>query len=299
MANSKTTLDELRRRLDDIDDQVHDLLMRRTEIVEQVAAEKRGNNVPALRPGREAMILRRLAGRHAGSFPLPSLVRMWREMLAATVAMQTKFAVAVYLPKDSSGYWDLARDHFGSHTPMTPYRSIGQVIRAVTDGLANVGILPMPHEDDADPWWRFFVSDDEATPRVLARLPFAGRGNARSDGGDALAVGSGTLEATGDDHSLIVFETRGAISRARIFSALAASKLTCTFFADYKPSRESALNLIELSDFVLPGDPRLAQFKTHISATTAVERILSLGSYATPLSMSNAAQATPLRTRRS
>jgi chorismate mutase / prephenate dehydratase len=299
MANSKTTLDELRRRLDDIDDNVHDLLMKRAEIVEQVAATKRGSNVPALRPGREAIILRRLAGRHAGSFPFPALVRMWREMLSATVAMQTNFAVAVYLPRGGSGYWDLARDHFGSHTPMTPYQSIGQVIRAVTDGLANVGILPMPHEDDPDPWWRFFVSDDEATPRILARLPFAGRGNARSDSGDALAVGSGTLEATGADHSVIVFETHGAISRARIFSALEASKLTCTFFADYKPSRETALNLIELSDFVLPDDPRLAHFKTHISATAAVERILSLGSYATPLSMNKAAQATSSRTGRS
>jgi hypothetical protein len=224
---------------------------------------------------------------------------MWREMLAATVAMQAKFAVAAYVPPDGNGYWDLARDHFGSHTPMTAYQSIGQVIRAVTEGQASVGVLPMPHEDDPDPWWRFFVSDDEATPRVLARLPFSGRGNARSDGDDALAVGRGTLEATGSDHSLIVFETDGAISRARIFSGLAASKLTCTFFADYKTSRETALNLIELQDFVLPGDPRLLQFKAHVGTTTEVKRILSLGSYATPLSMGRTAQTISLRTRRS
>jgi chorismate mutase / prephenate dehydratase len=299
MTNSKTTLDELRRRLDGIDDQVHDLLMRRAEIVQEVSAEKKGNNVPALRPGREAVILRRLAKRHTGSFPLPSLVRMWREMLAATVAMQTNFAVAVYLPEDSSGYWDLARDHFGSHTPMTPYRSIGQVIRAVTDGQASIGILPVPLEDDPDPWWRFFVSDDEATPRILARLPFAGRGNARSDGGDALAVGCGALEATGADHSLIVFETHGAISRARIFSGLAASKLECTFFADFKPSEEIALNLVELTDFVLPDDPRLAQFTAQISATTAVERVVSLGSYAVPLAIDQSARATTPRSGRS
>jgi len=61
-----------------------------------------------------------------------ALVRMWREMLAATVGMQSNFAVAVYAPDAATGYWDLARDHFGSHTPMTAYHSIGQVIRAVT-----------------------------------------------------------------------------------------------------------------------------------------------------------------------
>src|SRR6185312_4896735 len=95
MSDSTSSLDDLRRRIDEIDDQVHDLLMQRTRIVEAVAAAKKGNSIPALRPGREAVILRRLAGRHNGPFPRSALVRMWREMLAATVGMQTKFAVAV------------------------------------------------------------------------------------------------------------------------------------------------------------------------------------------------------------
>jgi chorismate mutase/prephenate dehydratase len=292
MPSNKTTLDDLRQRIDEIDDQVHDLLMQRTAVVEAIAAEKRGNAVPALRPGREAVILRRLMSRHTGRFPRAALVRMWREMLAATVGMQTKFAVAVYAPSDTSGYWDLARDHFGSHTTMAAYNSIGQVIRAVTDRQASIGILPMPQEDDADPWWRFFVASDDSAPRILARLPFAGRGNARSDGGDALAVGSGSLEPTGADCSLIVIETRGEISRARIFACLAAGNLPCTFFAAFKPTQDSTLNLVELGDFVLPDDPRLAQVADQINATATVDRIVSLGSYAAPLVLNDGAAAT-------
>src|SRR5258708_35626567 len=112
-------------------------------------------------------------------------------MLAATVGMQGNFAAAVYAPSAASGYWDLARDHFGSHTPMTAYHSIGQVIRAVTDKQASIGILPMPSEGDGDPWWRFIVPSDAAAPRVLARLPIRVRRHARSGGGDARVVGSG------------------------------------------------------------------------------------------------------------
>jgi chorismate mutase len=286
MPSSKTHLEDLRQQIDEIDDQLHDLLMKRTGIVEAIAAEKSGK-LPALRPGREAMILRRLAERHAGPFPKGALVRMWREMLAAMVGMQTKFAVAVFMPDEASGYWDLARDHFGSHTPMTAYHSIGQVIRAVTEGQASIGILPMPQEDDADPWWRFFVASDESAPRVLARLPFAGRGSARGDAGDVLAVGSGALEATGDDRSLIVIETRGEISRARIFSGIAAGTLTCSFFAAFKPAADTTLNLLELTDFVRPDDPRLLQCAQHIGATATVDRIVSLGSYAAPLVSTN------------
>jgi chorismate mutase len=289
MASSKTTLDDLRRRIDEIDDQVHDLLMQRTAVVEAIGAQKQDSKIPALRPGREAVILRRLMSRHSGRFPRAALVRMWREMLSATVGLQAKFGVAVYAPGEASGYWDLARDHFGSHTSMVAYHSIGQVIRAVTDGQANIGILPMPQEDDADPWWRFFVASDDSAPRILARLPFAGRGNARSDGGDALAVGSGSLEPTGNDCSLIVIETRGEISRARIFSSLAVGKLTCSFFAAFKPTQDSTLNLIELTDFVLPNDPRLVKVAENIGATATVDRIVSLGSYATPLVLNGGA----------
>src|ERR1700730_11841719 len=87
MSSNKPTLDDLRRQIDAIDDQLHDLIMRRTEVVEAIGKEKKDGKVPPSRPGREAIILRRVAARHSGNFPAVALVRMWREMLAATVGM--------------------------------------------------------------------------------------------------------------------------------------------------------------------------------------------------------------------
>ena len=98
-----------------------------------------------------------------------------------------------------------------------------------------------------------------------------------------LAVGSGALEPTGADRSLIVIETTGEVSRARLFSALAASGLTCSFFAAFDPGGGAKLNLVELTDFVPPDDNRLATFREQVGG--AVERILSLGSYAAPLAL--------------
>ncbi|MBV9521820.1 MAG: chorismate mutase [Alphaproteobacteria bacterium] len=282
---SSDSLDDLRHRIDEIDDRLHDLLMARAEIVETIAAQKRRGGVAVFRPGREAAILRRLVARHAGKFPPSAMVRMWREMLAGAVGLQAEFAVAVFVAEPGSGYWDLARDHFGSHSAMTPYHSTSQVIRAVTDGLATVGILPMPQEGDADPWWRAIVSSDESTPRILARLPFAGRGNARSEGGDALVVGSGALEPTGEDRSLVVVETRGDISRGRLFAEFAAAGLACTFFASIESGPGTNLNLLELGDFLAAEDPRLTSFRNH--AGPAVERIVLLGGYAAPLALGN------------
>src|SRR5919197_3024524 len=91
----------LRRRLDEIDDHLQDLLIDRAEIVSLVAASKKDGNQPAFQPAREAEIIRRLARRHRGSFPVANLVRMWREMLAATVGLQSPFSVAVFAPQCS------------------------------------------------------------------------------------------------------------------------------------------------------------------------------------------------------
>src|SRR5437763_16577164 len=123
-----------------------------------VADKRGGDSLPAHRPCGDVESIPRLVRRGKGAFPAATLIRMWRELLAATVRLQSSFAVAVYAPPQAPGYWDLARDHYGSHTPIVPYRSTSQVIGAVMDGQAAVGVLPMPAEDDRDPWWRQLLS---------------------------------------------------------------------------------------------------------------------------------------------
>jgi len=281
MLPTLSDLEELRRSLDEIDDKLHDLLIKRAEVVSVVATSKREGNLAAFQPGREAQIIRRLVDRHYGAFPVATLVRMWREMLAATVQLQSLFAVAVFAPIESQGFWDLARDHYGSHTPMSAYRSIGQVIRAVTEGQASVGVLPMPQEGETDPWWRHLLSKDEDVPRVVARLPFGACGNARNGGADALAIGRGMQQETGRDRVLLATESSTDISRGQIFRTLSSLGLVCTFFASFEHS-DSALNLIEVDGFVRITDPRLDSFRRQLGG--ALRRLLPVGGYAIPLS---------------
>jgi chorismate mutase / prephenate dehydratase len=288
MLPTPSELVELRRRLDEIDDKLHDLLIERAEIVSVVAASKREGNLAAFQPGREAQIIRRLVDRHHGVFPVGTLVRMWREMLAATVRLQSPFAVAVFAPIESQGFWDLARDHYGSHTPMSAYRSIGQVIRAVTEGQASIGVLPMPQEGETDPWWRHLLSKDTDAPRVVARLPFGARGNARSQCADAFAIGRGAQPETGRDRVLLTAETSADISRDRIFRTLSSLGLVCTFFASYEHTG-SALNLIEIEGFVPITDPRLDSFRVQLGS--ALHRLLPFGGYAIPLSAAELAKS--------
>lgn len=289
MSDSTSDLEQLRRRIDEIDGRLHDLLIERIDVVSRVAASKRSDGgVAAHQPAREAEIIRRLVARNHGGLPPAPLVRMWRELLGATVGLQKSVTIAVYAPTDAPGFWDLARDHYGSHTPMLPFRTTGQVIHAVTQGQAAIGVLPMPEEEDPDPWWPHLLSASRQAPHVIARLPFGGRGNARTDGADALAIGSGDDQPTDRDRTLIATENAPDISRGRMFSTLAGLGLDCTFMASWE-QRDGANTLIEIGGFVQIGDPRLERLRLQLGAD--LYRLMRFGGYAMPLSPAELAPA--------
>jgi chorismate mutase / prephenate dehydratase len=286
MAPTPASLDDLRARIDAIDQQLHDLIMQRAELMEGVAEAKRSGSLPMLRPGREAQVMRRLVARHQGRFPVASLVRIWRELVCGALVIQGEFAVAVYAPENDGGYWDLARDHFCGGAPMTAHRSLGEVVRAVTEGRATVGVLPVPEEGaDQESWWRFLAASDTANAHVVARLPFFGRGTGRGEGREAFVISRAQPEASGADRSLVVIETDD-VSRARLISTLAGAGFSVTHFAGVDSGGALAANLVEIDDLVAPSDPRLAAALTPLGEK--VVRISFLGIYARPLSASGA-----------
>jgi chorismate mutase / prephenate dehydratase len=281
MLSNQSDLEELRRRLDTIDDRLQDLLIERLEIVSRVAAEKRDGGVPPHVPAREAQILRRLVARQGNAFPAGPLVRIWRELLGATTRAQGPFAIGVYVPESGPSVWDLARDQYGSHAPMTVFQTTLQVIRAVTDRRVAVGVLPVPQDGDRDPWWVALLSQDVEVPRVIGRLPFGPRGNARSSSsGDALAIGYGVQSPSGNDRTLLGTENAVDISHGRFAAAFSGLGMTCTLIASSEESG-SANTLIEIDGFVTLSDPRIAQVRERLGSDLL--RLLAIGSYAVPL----------------
>jgi len=172
---------------------------------------------------------------------------------------------------------------------MLTYGSTAQVIRAVTEGHAAIGVLPMPQEEDPDPWWRHLLSTDHNAPHVIARLPFGARGNARSDSADALAIGAGAEQRTARDRTLIATENAPHISRGRMFATLAALGLDCTFMASCEHA-EGANTLIEFDGFIPAADPRLDRLREQLGPD--LYRLLRFGGYAVPLA---AAELSPPR----
>jgi chorismate mutase len=196
----------LRARLDELDSKIHDLLIERARVVESVA---RSGKQAAFRPGREAAILRRLLARHTGKLPPQTLVRMWRELLAGTTAMQTAVTVAVFDPDGT--FQALAREHFGFLTPVVAAPSAAAALHAVRTGTASVAVLPFPVA--GTDWW-LALADGAPRLRIIARLPFWTRRPAGVPRADALVVGIAAPDASGSDRSFIVAPDRAALADA-------------------------------------------------------------------------------------
>ena len=214
------SLERLRREIDTIDGELHALIRRRADLVGEISAAKPSGGL-AMRPGREATVLRRRLAGHDGSFPAAAVYRMWREMMSAFTLMQTPgLKVAVCRPADQPGYWDLARDHFGCQIPLQAHESPAQVLAEVRASATTIGVVPAPIEADTAPWWPLLASGEATLPNVVAKLPFLAMPNARARGISALVLARIEPEESGDDRALISVEAPSALSRNRIASEI-------------------------------------------------------------------------------
>ena len=288
------SLDALRQEIDDIDNNIHDLIMRRTQVVEKVREAKRGQTVK-IRPARECSILYRLIERHKGPFPKRELARIWRELIVATLSFEGPFSIGVHMPDAPepdeprhdrrSGRWNMARDQYGSFTPMSGYTSARQLINAVRSLETTIGVLAVPERKEEKPWWPHLVSTAEDTPRIINRLPFIGAPDNRGPNEQALVVCPVKSEPTGRDRTYLVVESAGEIGLERLATVLKQAEMISTFTSVWRdpemPSR--FLHLAEVEGFIRDEDSIILRLSECLEG--AASSIMTIGSYSQPLSL--------------
>jgi chorismate mutase / prephenate dehydratase len=266
-----TGLPALRAELDRIDNTIHDLLIERAGVVEQVA---RSGKPAAFRPGREASIVRRLVGRHHGSLPPVTLFRIWRELLAGTTAMQGGFSLSVCDPEPGAAFTQLAREHFGAMTPLRQHTSPARALADLSQGSASVAVLPFP--SDSSTWW-VTLRHHEPQLHVIGRLPFWRRRPEGAPTVQALVVAAAPPDASGQDRTLIGLECDGEASRTRLAAALTAAGLTPDLMILLRDPRAGASHaLVEVDGFLADDDERLRRLDPILRGPAV------LGSYAVP-----------------
>jgi len=166
------SLQELRREIDHIDEQVHSLLMQRGDIIDRLIKVKKTQEVgSAFRPAREADMMRRLVERHHGILPLDTVESIWRVIIATFTYVQAPFSVHADLSAGESAMRDSARFHFGFTVPFVAHFGAAAAVDALTRAKGDLALVAAAGNRAA--WWLALEPTD--APKIIARLPFVER----------------------------------------------------------------------------------------------------------------------------
>lgn len=154
ISKPENPLQNIRNKIDIIDNKIHDLLIERAEIVEKVVEEKRKYkeaNLVVYRPSREHEILVRIIQRHKGNLPEKSLINIWRNLISSYINMQAELTLNF-----SSTLDKIVNNHFGGDIKKEKTTTAIEAIKKLNENKVNITVLPYPntHND----WWAKFKS---------------------------------------------------------------------------------------------------------------------------------------------
>jgi len=144
-----TRLEDVRARIDRVDEQIHRLINERARLAQLVGISKSrdGHTVDFYRPEREAQVLRKARERNHGPLKDEEVVRLFREIMSACLAQQEPLKVA-YLGPEATFSQTAVLTHFGHSVRALPLGSIDEVFHEVESAAADFGVVPIENSTE-------------------------------------------------------------------------------------------------------------------------------------------------------
>ena len=268
-ADPASTLADLRREIDEIDEGMHRSLMRRGEIIDRlIATKKTAASGSAFRPEREASMMRALAERHRGLLPLDTAEGIWRVIIATFTYVQAPFAVHADVSGGDASMRDSARFHFGFTVPYRQRDGASDVIAAVARSRGDLGLLRIDQGATAGPWWRRLEGGE--APKIIARLPFIERSD--HPAGTPVFVVSKPLSGAGA-REVILYSAR--LERWRESASGALAEIGCEVVAS--AGEPNGFSAVVAAPGTLPPEALAAALR---DGGAAAARLLEIGAHA-------------------
>jgi chorismate mutase/prephenate dehydratase len=149
MSDQQQRLDDIRARIDGLDDEILRLINERAEAAREVARAKREAGEPGdfYRPTREIEILERIRANNPGPLPEADVSRLFRELMSSCLALQQPLSVA-FLGPEGTFTQEAAIKHFGHGMRSMAMEGIDSVFREVEAGNADYGVVPVENSTE-------------------------------------------------------------------------------------------------------------------------------------------------------
>jgi chorismate mutase/prephenate dehydratase len=142
-----SSIQDLRRQIDAIDDQLLDLLSRRARLAQEVGHSKSRTSAQFFAPEREQQILRRLFERNPGPLPREAVGAIFREIISASLALEERLQIAYLGPAGTFSH-RAALSKFGASSEPKPVDTIPDVFTEVERGRAHYGVVPVENSTE-------------------------------------------------------------------------------------------------------------------------------------------------------
>ena len=163
-------LQQIRTRIDRLDEQIQALINARASCAQEIAALKINTDAQAgeaaaapgilpsvtlahpcaadfYRPEREAQVLRNVMARNTGPLNSEEMARLFREIMSACLALEQPMKIAFLGPEGTFTQAAVLK-HFGHSVTTMPHGTIGEVFRDVESRVSHYGVVPVENSTE-------------------------------------------------------------------------------------------------------------------------------------------------------
>ncbi len=269
--NSQNQLLQLRKSIDEIDDQIIGLLNKRMQVVRDVKDYKNSiNETFFIKSAREADMIKNLLLKADKSIPKSTIVNIWRKIITSSNNLEQSLNIAIHNPNKIIDYSYLVREYYGDFVPLTFHDNTNNVVDKIENGEAQIGIFALPNDrlpndrlpndrHQTENWWINLsnIQSNQNGIRIFAKIPFIGESLHH-----LVAVAKKEPEKSEDDSTILSIELDKEISKYQLEDVL--KKIGWEFKILQTTKMEQIANitfyLVELDGFFVEKSPEIVGF---------------------------------------
>ena len=136
------SLEELRKKIDELDHQLVKLLNERARVVVDIGKLKNKTDKPVYAPDREKEVFARIIKANEGPLPDKCLIAIWRELMSGSFVLERPLRIG-YLGPGGSFSHNAAMLKFGQSVQYEPLADITSIFDEVSKGHCDLGLAPV------------------------------------------------------------------------------------------------------------------------------------------------------------
>ena len=140
-------LDDIRKKIDELDSKLLELLNNRVDLVHEVGEIKKKGGIEIYAPEREESLLKGLIDKSEGRLSDTSIRAIYREIMSAALSLEQDLNIA-YLGPQGTWTHQAAISKFGHSVKYSPQESLAGVFDCVARKKADYGVVPIENSTE-------------------------------------------------------------------------------------------------------------------------------------------------------